>query len=172
MADGGQMHPTEFVPGPDAARALRDALGSFATGVTLVTIESAEGPMGFAANSFASVSLDPALVLWSPAKSSRRFSHYLGAAHYAIHVLPQSAQGLLARFARDGAGFDGLDFARNREGVPVLPQALARFECRQYATHDGGDHVIIVGEVLRAACQPGNPLIFAQGKYGGFSPLG
>jgi flavin reductase (DIM6/NTAB) family NADH-FMN oxidoreductase RutF len=172
MADGGQMQPMEFVPGPKAARALRDALGCFATGVTLVTIESAEGPMGFAANSFAAVSLDPALVLWSPAKSSRRFGHYLGAVHYAIHVLPQTAHDLLARFARDGAGFEGLDFVRNTEGVPILAEALARFECRQHATHDGGDHVLIVGEVLRAACQPGEPLIFAQGKYGGFSPLG
>lgn len=172
MADGGQMAPVEFVPSPATSRALRDALGCFATGVTLITIESAEGPMGFAANSFAAVSLDPALVLWSPAKSSRRFAPYMAATHYAIHVLPADARGLLDRFTRDGAGFAGLRFARNAEGVPVLDQAVARFDCRQHATHDGGDHMIIVGEVLRATHRGGAALVFHQGQYGGFSPLG
>ncbi len=172
MADGAPMTPVDFVPGPATQRALRDALGCFATGVTLITIESAEGPMGFAANSFAAVSLDPALVLWSPAKASRRFPHYLAATHYAIHVLPLEARGILDRFMRDGAGFEGLDFSRNAEGVPVLDQAVARFECRQHATHEGGDHVIIVGEVLRASHRGGDALVFHQGQYGGFSPLG
>ncbi|WP_300982838.1 flavin reductase family protein [Roseicyclus sp.] len=172
MDDGGQMHPVEIIPGPDTQRALRDALGCFATGVTLITIESTDGPMGFAANSFAAVSLDPALVLWSPAKSSRRFGHYIAATHYAIHVLSRDDFGLLDRFARDGAGFAGLAFSRNAEGVPVLDQAVARFECRQHATHDGGDHMIIVGEVLRATHRGGAALVFHQGQYGGFNPLG
>lgn len=172
MADGSPMPATEFTPGPAQARAFRDALGSFATGVTLVTIESADGPMGFAANSFSSLSLDPPLVLWSPAKASRRFAHYRDAGHFAIHVLPLEAKGLLARFARGGAGFSGLPFERNAEGVPLLAQALARFDCRQHAVHDGGDHAIIVGEVLRA-CHPGGAaLVFHQGQYGRFSPLG
>ena len=172
MADGASMTPVDFVPGPSTERAFRDALGCFATGVTLITIESAEGPMGFAANSFAAVSLDPPFVLWSPAKSSRRFGHYIAASHYAIHVLPIEAQGLLDRFGRDGAGFAGLDFTRNAEGVPLLDQAVARFECRQHATHDGGDHAIIVGEVLRVTHRGGAALVFHQGQYGGFSPLG
>lgn len=172
MADGGLMHSMEFIPGPETQRQFRDALGGFATGVTLVTIESAEGPMGFAANSFAAVSLDPPLVLWSPAKSARRFPHYVAADHYAIHVLPVLARDWLQRFSRDGAGFTGLDFARNAEGVPVLEQAIARFDCRRHATHDGGDHAIIVGQVLRASHRGGEALIFAQGRYGGFSPLG
>ena len=172
MADGTPIQPAEFIPGPDTQRQFRDALGGFATGVTLITIESAEGPMGFAANSFAAVSLEPPLVLWSPAKSSRRFPHYLAARHYAIHVLPVSARGLLDRFARDGQGFAGLDYTRNAEGVPVLDAAISRFDCRQSATHEGGDHVIILGEVLRAVHRGGDALIFSQGRYGGFSPLG
>lgn len=171
MADGGQMHPSEFVPGPDTSRAFRNALGCFATGVTVVTIDSADGPMGFAANSFAAVSLDPALVLWSPAKSSSRFAHYSAAMHYAIHVLPHSARDMLARFTRSGAGFSGLSYQRNPEGVPLLDNAVARFDCRQHATHDGGDHQIIVGRVLRAAVNGGQALIFHQGQYGQFSPL-
>ncbi len=172
MADGGQMQPSEFIPGPETSRAFRDALGQFATGITLITIESSDGPMGFAANSFAAVSLDPALVLWSAAKSAQRFGHYRAAQHYAIHVIPRGAQDLLGRFVRGGPGFDALDFSRTPEGVPVLSQALARFDCCQHAVHDGGDHAIIVGRVLRATCQSGAPLIFSQGQYGGFSPLG
>lgn len=172
MADGGQMQPMEFVPGPKTSRVLRDALGQFATGVTLVTIQSSDGPMGFAANSFAAVSLDPALVLWSPAKSSQRYVHYLAARQYAIHVLPRHAQDLLGRFVRGGPGFDGLEFTLSPDDVPLLDNALARFECRQHAVHDGGDHAIIVGEVLRAAYQPGAPLVFSQGQYGGFTPTG
>jgi flavin reductase (DIM6/NTAB) family NADH-FMN oxidoreductase RutF len=171
MADGGQMHPVEFVPGPDTSRQFRDALGGFATGVTLITIQSAEGPMGFVCNSFAAVSLDPALVLWSPARSAQRFPHYLEATHYSIHVLPVAARELLARFARSGQGFTGLPHARNAEGVPVLHDALARFDCRRTAAHNGGDHMIIVGEVLRAVHRGGEALIFNQGQYGGFSPL-
>ena len=172
MADGSMMTPQTFVPGPDTARDFRNALGSFATGVTLVTVQSADGPMAFAANSFASLSLDPALVLWSPAKSSRRFAHYAGAQHYAIHILPATARPLLDRFGRDGLAWDGLPLSRNDDGVPVLDGALARFDCRQHATHDGGDHVIIVGQVLRVTCQMGEPLVFCQGRYGAFSPTG
>ena len=172
MADGGMMQEVEFIPDAAHARAFRDALGRYATGITLVTIASSEGPMGFLANSFASVSMDPPLVLWSPAKSSSRFHHYATAQHYVIHVLPDTAQDWLARFNRGGPGFDGLDHDVNEQGVPVIASALARFECIQHATHEGGDHLIVVGRVLRAAYRTGAPLIFSQGKYGGFSPQG
>jgi flavin reductase (DIM6/NTAB) family NADH-FMN oxidoreductase RutF len=172
MADGGSMQEIEFIPDAENARAFRDALGRYATGITLVTIASSEGPMGFLANSFASVSLDPPLVLWSPAKSSSRYHHYATAQNYAIHVLPDTAQDWLARFNRGGPGFDGLEHRFNEQGVPVIPSALARFDCIQHTTHEGGDHLIVVGRVLRAAYRSGAPLLFSQGKYGGFSPQG
>lgn len=161
---------TETTLPPDAAhaRALRDALGRFATGVTVITIAAPDGPMGFTANSFASVSLDPALVLWSPAKSSLRYPHFANAQHYAIHILGVGQFDLASRFVRGGAGFDGLPYQTSPEGVPVLPDTLARFECHQHATHDGGDHLIIVGRVLRFALNDGAPLVFSQGAYGGF----
>jgi flavin reductase (DIM6/NTAB) family NADH-FMN oxidoreductase RutF len=163
--------PVEFIPGPDTQRQFRDALGGFATGVTLVTTQGPEGPLGFAANSFAAVSLEPPLVLWSPGRASRRFPHFVAATYFAIHVLPVAARDWLARFARDGVGFDGLPHGRNAEGVPVLDAALARFDCRKVAQHEGGDHVILVGEVLRAACRRDEALVFCQGRYGRFSPL-
>ena len=157
-----------FVPGPDAARELRDALGRFATGVTVVTCW-ADGPMGITANSFASVSLDPALVLWSPARFSRRFDAFAEARHFAIHVLGEEQGALGAGFSAAGDAFDGLAWARNAEGCPVIDGCLARFECRAHARHDGGDHDIVVGRVLRAGSREGAPLIFAAGAYGRFT---
>lgn len=168
MADGG-LQGTEIVPDASNPRVLRDALGRFATGVTLITIAGPQGPMGFVANSFSSLSLDPALVLWSLAHSSQRYPFYAVARNYAIHVLGRDQAGLTARFMRGGAGFDGLDWRPNAEGVPVLTGALARFDCAQHATHEGGDHLIIVGQVLRLALEEGEPLVFAKGRFGGFA---
>ncbi|MFN4129012.1 MAG: flavin reductase family protein [Paracoccaceae bacterium] len=162
------MTEMQFTPEGNA-RAFRDALGRYATGVTVVTCATAGGPMGFTANSFAAVSLDPALVLWSPAKSSSRFVHYAQAQHYAIHVLEAGHVDWLPRFGRDGAGFHGLSHEMNAEGVPVIHGALARFDCAQHATHDGGDHLIVVGRVLRATYRDGAPLVFSQGAYGRFA---
>jgi len=163
MADGG------IIPDASNPRLLRDALGRFATGVTVITIMGPDGPMGFTANSFSSLSLDPALVLWSLARSSQRFAPYAAAESYAIHVLGQDNADWPARFSRGGAGFDGLDWQVNGEGVPVLSGALARFDCARHATHDGGDHLIIVGKVLRLALEEGAPLVFSQGRFGGFT---
>ena len=169
MADGAQMTETSFIPDATQARAFRDALGCFATGVTIVTVQSEHGPMGFTANSFASLSMDPPLVLWSPAKASQRFAYFAGAKHYAIHVLAANQTDLIQSFHRGGAGFEGMSYHRNAEGVPLLSGALARFECEQHATHEGGDHVIVVGRVLRCATNDGAPLIFTKGQYGGFT---
>ena len=159
-----------FVPGPDTARAFRDALGRFATGVTVVTCATPEGPLGFTANSFASLSLDPPLVLWSPAKASRRYAPFVEATHFAIHVLGAEQGGMGAGFARDGAAFGAVPWAWNADGVPVIEGTLARFECARAALHDAGDHTIVVGRVLRASLRNGEPLVFASGRYGGFLP--
>lgn len=164
MADGGTMMDSGFTPSAETARAFRDALGQFATGVTLVTIDGPEGPMGFTANSFSSLSLDPPLVLWSLAKSARRYPFYAAAPHFAIHVLAADQAGLIDRFGRQGIGFDGLDHELNALRVPLIGGALARFECDLHATHEGGDHLIVVGRVTRAVCQGGVPLVFAQGR--------
>ena len=164
MPDGTQVTQTL-----DDARALRDAFGRFATGVCLMTTMGPEGPVGFTANSFSSVSLDPPLVLWSPARASRRFGVFAGASHYAIHVLGAEEVDLIARFSRAGEGFAGLDHGVTDEGLPVLPNALARFDCTAHAAHDGGDHAILVGRVLRVTQRSGEPLIFSQGRYGRFA---
>jgi flavin reductase (DIM6/NTAB) family NADH-FMN oxidoreductase RutF len=170
MSDISATPENNFSPSPATARDFRDALGRFATGITIVTTQGPNGPMGFTANSFASVSLDPPLVLWSPAKASARFALFAEAQHYAIHILNADQAALSARFIRGGQGFEGLAHDLNDNGAPVIPNVLARFDCVQHATHDGGDHLIILGRVLHCAMCDGAPLLFSQGGYGAFNP--
>ncbi len=171
MMAANDIHALEavFVPGADNHRAFRNALGSFTTGVTVVTAITGDGPIGMTVNSFASVSLDPPLVLWSPAKSSSRYGAFTGALHFAIHVLGADQDHLSAAFTRGGNGFDGIEVRFNDEGVPILPGTLARFECTQQAQHDAGDHTIIIGRVLRVAHRQGEPLCFSGGRFGRFA---
>lgn len=159
---GDRLHPIDPATSP---RAFRDALGRFATGVTVVTAPSAAGPAGITANSFASVSLDPPLVLWSPARSSGRFQLFRGAEHYAIHVLGGHQQTICDGFVHDMHAFDGVDWEEGEHGVPLIADCLARFECTLEAAHDGGDHVILVGRVRRAAMGDGLPLLFQGGRF-------
>jgi flavin reductase (DIM6/NTAB) family NADH-FMN oxidoreductase RutF len=167
---GDALLDQNMLPGPDTMRGLRDALGRFVTGVTVVTTQTDDGPVGFTANSFASVSLDPPLVLWSPAKSSTRFPIFSAAQRYSIHILETSQADIAALFSRGGAGFDDMEMHYSEDGVPLIADSLARFDCHQHATHDGGDHLIIVGRVVRFALRDGTPLVFSQGGYGGFTP--
>lgn len=158
---------------PEDPRLLRTALGQFATGVTVITARKAQGtePVGMTVNSFASVSLDPALVLWSAARNSMRHAHFARAKAFAIYVLEARQAPLAERFARTENGFHDLPFQINPEGAPILPDTLARFDCVTETTHDGGDHTIIIGRILRfQMAGQGSPLLFAQGQYGRFLP--
>lgn len=172
MADGGRSPMTPFTPGPDTARQFRDALGQFTTGVTVVTCRHEGAPLGITANSFASVSLDPPLVLWSPARSSRRFAAFEAAQHFAIHILAEDQRGVCNGFVQNGAAFDALDWTENAQGVPLIEGCLARFDCTRHAVYEGGDHAIIVGLVTAAALGAGDPLLFAKGAYGRFTVSG
>jgi flavin reductase (DIM6/NTAB) family NADH-FMN oxidoreductase RutF len=167
QVEGGHDMTTD--QGPQDTRALRDALGRFATGVTIVTAPDGDGrPVGFTANSFSSLSLDPPLVLWSPAKASRRFPVFARARHFAIHVLGAEQAALGRHFAMNGSDFALPGVQDNPEGVATLPDCLARFDCESWAQHDGGDHVILIGRVLRASFRDGAPLVFSAGRYGTF----
>lgn len=161
-----------FIPGPQTQREYRDTLGAFATGVTVVTVDSPTGPLAMTANSFSSVSLDPPLVLWSPARGSRRFDAMTTAERFAIHVLGAGAEDLAQRFARSGHDFDGLAMDPvPGAAAPLLDEGwIARFLCTRVAVHDAGDHAIVVGRVEEAARREGPPLVFAGGAYGDFSP--
>lgn len=160
---------TTFAPGPAAERDLRRALGAFGTGVAIVTAMTPQGPCGITANSFASVSLDPPLVLWSAGRSSDRFAIFDAARFTGIHILARAQLPLARRFARNGWDFDGIGWSLNGEGVPLLDECLARFECELQAGHDGGDHRILVSRVRRITLAEGEPLIFALGRFGSFT---
>jgi len=161
-----------FTPGPDTHRQYRDALGSFATGVTIVTATGVNGPVGITANSFSSVSLEPPLVLWSPARASQRFEAMVAAERFAIHVLGAGEEDLAQRFARSGGDFDGLAIEwAETPAPPLLDEGwIARFLCRRVAVHEAGDHAIVLGQVEEVGRREGPPLIFAGGAYGDFSP--
>ena len=169
MADGGALMSQTFVPGPDTMRAFRSALGRFATGVTVVTTQTDDGPLGITANSFSSVSLHPPLVLWSPAKSSRRFAPFTEAEHFAIHVLACHQADICGGFVTEGNAFEPLEWAQSARGTPLIDGCLARFECERHAVHDAGDHAIVIGRVLEATFEEGDPLLFVGGRYGRFA---
>ena len=127
---------------------LRQSLGRFATGVTVVTCPGDKGPCGITANSFSSVSLDPPLVLWNIAKVSNSLQAYLAAEHFAINVLGAAQSDLSHHFAQsDHTVFKGIEYTVSEHGVPILPGTIACFECRTHEVHDCGDHFIIVGEI-------------------------
>jgi 3-hydroxy-9,10-secoandrosta-1,3,5(10)-triene-9,17-dione monooxygenase reductase component len=146
---------------------LRRSLGRFATGVTVVTCCAPDGsPRGITANSFSSVSLDPPLVLWNIAKVSNSLHAYLGAERFAIHVLRASQQHYAEHFSRtDHSLYDGVEFEISVDGVPILADVLARFDCTTREVHDAGDHHIIIGEILAHYRAEGAALVFHNGKY-------
>jgi flavin reductase (DIM6/NTAB) family NADH-FMN oxidoreductase RutF len=166
-----EFEMTQFLPGPGMERAYRDALGTFATGVTIVTASAPDGPVAITVNSFASVSLSPALVLWSIDLGSDRCPLFRGARYSAIHVLGQEQAALAKHFARKGRDFDGQDWSLSDMGVPLLAGCPTRLECELVADHEGGDHRILVNQVLRVTRAPGDPLLFSGGAFGQVAPL-
>lgn len=151
-------------------RDLRDALGQFATGVTIVTAVGPNGePAGITVNSFTSLSLDPPLVLWNLSRHSANWEAFQQAEHFAINVLAAGQEAMAMAFARPGVDpFAGLTTETGNGGVPLLQGVLAQFECRLAGRHDGGDHVTLVGEVLRYREFGGEPLLFYRGRFGRF----
>jgi flavin reductase (DIM6/NTAB) family NADH-FMN oxidoreductase RutF len=150
------------------ARDFRDAVGWFPTGVTVMTARSADGSLcGVTANSFASVSLDPPLVLWSLDKRSPSGAGFAAAGHFAVNILAQDQQALSARFATSGSDkWCGIAHVIWQTGAPILPGSLANLDCRIEAMYDGGDHLIFVGRVLRLESRThGEPLLFSRGSY-------
>jgi flavin reductase (DIM6/NTAB) family NADH-FMN oxidoreductase RutF/DNA-binding MarR family transcriptional regulator len=160
------MVPEEGNPAIDR-RGFRQCLGQFATGVTVMTAETGGHRAGVTANSFSSVSLDPPLILWSISKTSRSFQAFAEARHFAVNILGQDQIRLSQIFSSSEADkFAEVEWSIGRHGSPVLDGVTALLECEREAVYEGGDHLIIVGRVLRFATFEGEPLIFAQGKYG------
>lgn len=154
------------------AREFRDALGSFATGVTIATtLGPDDEPIGVTASSFNSVSIDPPLVLWSLAKASLSRSAFCESGHFNVHVLSADQEDLATRFSQTGANkFAALEWEKGQLGSPVLDHYAAKFECRTQHQYDGGDHIIMVGEVIDFEAHDEAPLLFHGGRYGDHRP--
>ena len=148
-------------------RQFRNALGQFATGVTIVTtLDAAKNPVGVTVSSFNSVSLDPPLVLWSLNKTSRSLEAFNQSEYFSVHVLAFDQQSLSNQFARRGVEkFAGVTVERGVGNVPIIPDCAAYFQCATAHRHDGGDHIIFVGEVVDYHNSGKTPLIFHGGSY-------
>jgi len=177
--DGTALTPTApgKRPGPLPAfteREFRDALAQFATGVTVICAPGPDGGfVGFTANSFNSVSLDPPLVVWSLNRRASNLAAFEQAGRYAINVLAHDQADIARRFSRPHADrFAGVGYRLGAAGVPLIEGCIAWFECRHHAQHRAGDHVLFIGEVEACARRKGSGLVFHHGRYGTTHPLG
>lgn len=149
-------------------RDFRRALAQFPTGVTVVTTVDGDGrPVGVTASSFNSVSMDPPLVLWSIDKSALSARVFRDATHFAVNVLAENQVELSNRFASRGEDkFGAVAWSPGTGGCPVIGDLAAKFECRTWNVYEGGDHFIIVGEVLSYSYENAHaPLVYARGGY-------
>jgi 4-hydroxyphenylacetate 3-hydroxylase, reductase component len=149
-------------------REFRDVLGQFAAGVTVVTTRDSSGrPLGLTVTAFASVSLEPPLVLVCVDNRSEANAGFRQSGVFGVSVLSQDQEAVSQRFAGGGAAakFSGLAMTAGRTGVLLVPGALAHIECRVVASHPGGDHTIYVGEVAELAAWPGLPLVHQGSGY-------
>jgi flavin reductase (DIM6/NTAB) family NADH-FMN oxidoreductase RutF len=172
-------HPVSLDPANELAsdrspidpRDFRNALGTYATGVTIITAIGADGsPYGLTCNSFASVSLNPPLVLWSLGMYSSSLSVFQNANYFAINVLGASQQALANKFAKSSEDkFANVEWTRGLGDAPLLAESVATFQCRAANRYYGGDHVIFLGAVEAYSYNRNEPLLFARGGYGRFT---
>lgn len=148
------------------ATAYRRALGGFATGVCVVTADSARGPLGITINSFTSVSLTPRLVLWCLDERSERWGAFCEAETFSIHVLDSRSEALARRFARGIALMEAHEFTRVGEAPPRLEGVAARFDCRTHDRVQMGDHMMMIGQVEGFEASDAAALTYFRGQYG------
>ncbi len=147
---------------------FRDALGCFTTGITVVTTLDDDGePVGVTASSFNWASVDPAMVLFSLDRRAKSLAHFERAGHFVVNVLRRGQESLSDTFARSGTDkWKGVEFEVWQTGCPVIPGALASFECEVESRQDGGDHVIFLGRIGQLTyVDEGSPLLFFRGRY-------
>lgn len=153
-------------------RELRNAMGLFATGVTVITTRDADGkPFGLTANAFSSLSLDPPLLLICVDKTVDCYACFDESKVFAVNVLGRAQEDLSTRFATKGIEkFEGVAFHTGESGVALLDGALVHFECTVEHAYEGGDHTIYVGRIQTLTTATGDPLLFFQGKYRSLAP--
>jgi len=149
------------------SRHFREAVGKYATGVAVVTTLDATGkPAAMTVNSFASVSLDPPLVLWSVDKYSRLFEAFSNTPYFAVHILRHDQQYLAKRFSDDRDNVcAGMTFSEGENGLPILDDVSVSLQCNVVNRHEEGDHIILIGRVIHIAGTDIDPLLFFAGEY-------
>jgi flavin reductase (DIM6/NTAB) family NADH-FMN oxidoreductase RutF len=164
------MHPPDTASTPAFdARAFRNALGSFPTGVAIITAAGPDGrPVGLTCNSFSSVSLEPPLVSWGLRLASKSLDAFRAAPGFAINILAEDQKELSARFASGAVvdKFEGVAWTPGHRGVPVIAGCVATFECEKFGEHEAGDHMLFLGQVARFDHGRHEPsLVFYKGAY-------
>jgi 3-hydroxy-9,10-secoandrosta-1,3,5(10)-triene-9,17-dione monooxygenase reductase component len=148
---------------------FREVMGHFATGVTIITAMEDEGPVGFTCQAFASLSLDPPLVVLAPGKSSTSWPRIAQAGFFCVNILAEDQEALSRDFAVSGGDkFAGVGWRIGGNGAPLLDGVLAWLECRLVATHDAGDHELVTGAVHDMGVTRGRPLLYYRGGFGRF----
>ncbi|WP_394661387.1 flavin reductase family protein [uncultured Acinetobacter sp.] len=152
---------------PENPREIRNLLGQFATGVTVITTRGQDGrKIGMTANSFSSLSLDPPLILWSLSKTAPSLPDFIQAEYFAIHMLAQEHHILSGHFARGAEDkFVGIAHRECEYGVPLLDDVLATLVCKNVNQYEGGDHLIFIGQIEHYQQRMGEPLVFHAGQY-------
>ena len=154
--------------GLDQAR-FREALGHFATGITIVTATDAGEPVGFSCQSFAALSLDPPMVILAPAKTSTSWPRIARAGSFCVNILGEHQEAVCRAFAVSGGDkFDGIDWSPGVTGAPVITGSLALVECTLGTIYEGGDHELVTGHVVTMEIGEGSPLIFYRSGFGRF----
>jgi 3-hydroxy-9,10-secoandrosta-1,3,5(10)-triene-9,17-dione monooxygenase reductase component len=154
--------------GLDQAR-FREALGHFATGITIVTATEEGKPVGFSCQSFAALSLDPPMVILAPARSSTSWPRIAAAGSFCVNILADHQEELCRAFAVSGGDkFAGVEWTPGVTGAPLITGSLATVECTLGAIYDGGDHELVTGHVVDLGLGEGSPLLFYRSGYGHF----
>jgi 3-hydroxy-9,10-secoandrosta-1,3,5(10)-triene-9,17-dione monooxygenase reductase component len=172
-------HPHHYTTGVADAYGVvdsglyRQVMGQFLAGVTIITAAHEGGPVGMAVSSFTSLSMEPALVLFCPQKKSSTWSLVEAAGHYAVNILGAEHEQISRQMSSKADDkFAGIGWHTESSGSPVLDEALGWIDCRTHAIHDGGDHWIVVGQILSLGWRDGAPLGYHRGSYGQFSAGG
>jgi 3-hydroxy-9,10-secoandrosta-1,3,5(10)-triene-9,17-dione monooxygenase reductase component len=154
--------------GLDQAR-FREVLGHFATGITIVTASEQGEPVGFSCQSFAALSLDPPMVILTPAKSSTSWPRIAEAGAFAVNILAEHQEAICLNFAVSGGDkFDGVAWTAGTTGAPLIKGSLATIECTLGAIYEGGDHELVTGHVVAMEVGSGSPLLFYRSGFGRF----
>ena len=153
-----------------SSEAFRGALARFASGVTIVAVWTADGPAGFTASAFTSVSLDPPLVLVCVGREVSAHGAVVGASNFGVSILAEEQRAIAEGLGRRGGKRFRDVPLRDGAPAPLVEGALVQLTCRRYAAHEAGDHTVLLGEVVRCRERPGAPLVHCDRRWGRFSP--